>query len=192
MLAAIARLRREEFLSPDLHRQAYIDESLDIACGQRISQPSIVAVMTDALALAPTDRVLEIGTGSGFQAAVLAQLAMRVYSIEVLPDLADRARRLLARLRLDNVTILSGDGRLGWPEAAPFEAILLTCATPKVPPALFEQLGPGGRLIAPIGPIGLAAGPQVLTVFRKDAGGALGQQRLLSVRFVPIIARQRA
>jgi protein-L-isoaspartate(D-aspartate) O-methyltransferase len=178
-------------LSADLKTSAYIDESQDIAFGQRISQPSIVAVMTDALELGPTDRVLEVGTGSGFQAAVLAQLATEVYSIEVLSDLAAAAARLFVKLGLDNVHGRTGDGRLGWPEAAPFAGIIVACAIPDVPPALQEQLASGGRLVAPMGDTGLdAAGGQQLTQFTKRGDGTLIARPLLAVRFVPVIARR--
>ncbi|MSO64579.1 MAG: protein-L-isoaspartate(D-aspartate) O-methyltransferase [Alphaproteobacteria bacterium] len=190
VLAAIARLPREDFLPPALRRQAYVDESFDIAAGQRISQPTVVAVMTDALALRPTDRVLEIGTGSGYQTAVLAQLARQVFSVEIIPELAQSARKLFAYLGLDNLSVRCADGREGWIEESPFDAIIVTCAVTEVPPALLDQLMPGRRLVAPIGRTGHPAlddaARQHVTLHRKDKTGAIETVRGLPVTFVPM------
>jgi protein-L-isoaspartate(D-aspartate) O-methyltransferase len=185
VLAALARVRRHEFVPAALAGEAYSDAPLLIGSHQTISQPYIVALMTEALRLRRRDRVLEIGTGSGYQTAVLAELAARVYSIERVTALADEARERLARLGYTNVELRLGDGSLGWPEAAPFDAIIVTAAAPSLPAALEAQLVDGGRLVAPVG--GLAE--QILLVATKTAGRLVVQQEG-PVRFVPLVGAQ--
>ncbi len=182
-LAALRAVPRHEFVPEDVRRYAYENAPLPIGRGQTISQPYIVATMTQAIRPRPGLRTLEIGTGSGYQAAVLAQAGCRVYSIEILAELAARARETLARLGYDSVEVRHGDGYLGWPEAAPFDAIVVTAAPEQVPEALLEQLAPGGRLVAPVG--GEHAG-QELVLIEKAADGTLRSRELLPVRFVPM------
>jgi protein-L-isoaspartate(D-aspartate) O-methyltransferase len=184
VLEAVERLPRSLFVPRLLRAVADVDAALPIGHGQTISQPFVVAVMTEALALAGTEKVLEVGTGSGYQAAVLALLAREVYSVELLAPLAERAREVLCvTLGLANVHLRIGDGAAGWPEAAPFDRIVVTAAAPAVPPALLEQLAPGGRMILPVGP---AAGTQVLRLVEKGADGSLSQRDLHEVVFVPL------
>lgn len=180
VLDVMARLPRHHFVPPGAEAQAYDDRPLAIGCGKTISQPFIVALMTDLLELGPADRVLEIGTGYGYQTAVLASLAARVFSIERQPALAAQARRNLDALGLTGVELRTGDGLLGWPEQAPFDRIIATGAPATVPPALIEQLRPGGRMVLPVGPAG---GVQQLRRLIKDAGGHLVSQDVLAVRF---------
>jgi protein-L-isoaspartate(D-aspartate) O-methyltransferase len=165
VLAAMRRIPRHAFVPESLRAEAHADYPLPIGEGQTISQPYIVARMTELLALAGRERVLEIGTGSGYQAAVLAELAGEVYSIEYLPAIAARAERILHALGL-RVHVRTGDGTLGWPEAAPFDRIVVTAAAPAVPPPLLEQLGEGGRLVIPVG----GPGAQVLQVVERHEG----------------------
>jgi protein-L-isoaspartate(D-aspartate) O-methyltransferase len=182
VLEAMRKVPRHLFVDPVLAGRAYEDSPLPIGEGQTISQPYMVAVMTAALALEGGERVLEIGTGSGYQAAVLAELASQVYSIERIPALADRAQKTLKRLGYDNVTIRVGDGSLGWPEAAPYEAIVVTAGAPCVPPPLVEQLRVGGRLLIPVG------SPQAQTlrrVVRKEEG--VEQEELVGCIFVRLV-----
>lgn len=187
VLAACARVPRRFFVPEEAQEEAHADRPLDIGHGQTISQPLIVAAMTQALKLRDQDRVLEVGTGSGYQTAVLCEmlpLSNKVRSIEVVPELAERARRVLHELGYHNVELRIGDGSLGWPEAAPFDAILVAAAPEVAPPALLEQLAPGGRLVIPVGP---DAEHQELQLWRKDAGtGGLSRQVLMHVRFVPL------
>lgn len=183
VLQAMAEVPRHEFVPPALAGDAYEDHPLPIGHGQTISQPYIVAYMTQALELRPTDRVLEVGTGSGYQAAVLARLAREVYSVEVVEPLARRAAANLLRLGFTNVHVRVGDGHRGWPEQAPFDAIVVTCAPDRIPPALVDQLGDGGRLIAPVGDLDTG---QELHLLRKT-GDRLERRFLLPVRFVPMI-----
>ncbi len=181
VLAVMEKVPRHEFV-PEPHRnRAYEDRALPIGYDQTISQPYIVAFMTEKLDPQPTDRVLEIGTGSGYQAAVLAQLVAEVYTIEIIEPLAQRAEADLKRLGYTNVHVRAGDGSQGWPEAAPFDAIIVTCAPEKVPPPLIKQLRDGGRMIIPVGP----TGDQELVLLRKR-GEQLEQHAVLSVRFVPM------
>jgi len=183
VLAAMARVPRHEFV-PASHRSlAYEDGPLSIGHGQTISQPYIVAFMTAALDPQPTDRVLEIGTGSGYQAAVLSGLVAKVYTIEIVEPLARRAEADLKRLGFRNVKVRMGDGYLGWPGAAPFDAIIVTCAPEQVPQALVDQLKRGGRMIVPVGP---SNGVQELYLLRKQPGG-METQAVLPVRFVPMV-----
>ena len=184
--AALGRVPRHEFVPERYRDEAYEDRPLPIGHGQTISQPYIVAFMTEKLEPQPTDRVLEIGTGSGYQAAVLAELVAQVYTIEIVEALALRAPADLQRLGYTNVMVRAGDGHQGWPEAAPFDAIIVTCAPEKVPLPLTEQLKDGGRMIIPIG----AIGEQKLVLLRKR-GQRLEQTAVLSVRFVPMTGTSR-
>ncbi|BDG06600.1 protein-L-isoaspartate(D-aspartate) O-methyltransferase [Anaeromyxobacter oryzae] len=184
VLEAIARLDRGRFV-PEAHRaEADLDQPLPIGFGQTISQPFVVAFMTERLELSGDERVLEIGTGSGYQTAVLAALARHVFSVEIVAPLAERAREvLLGELALPNVSLRTGDGALGWPDAAPFDRIVVTAATPRIPDALIAQLAPGGLLILPLGE---PHGDQALRVIRRERTGALGSEDVLPVRFVPL------
>lgn len=181
--AALQGVRREAFVPAGETAFAYCNAPLPIGHGQTISQPFIVAIMTELLDLAPDAVVLEVGTGSGYQAAVLAELVRRVFTIEVVPELAAGAREALAREGYENVEVRVGDGALGWPEHAPFDAIIVTAAALEVPPALIAQLKPGGRLIVPVGPPGYE---QRLILVEKDAAGAVTRRNLLPVAFVPL------
>lgn len=183
VMAALAKVPRHAFVPPDDQACAYINRPRGIGFGQTISQPYIVALMTDLLDLEPSHRVLEIGTGSGYQTAVLAELAGHVFSIESVGDLAATAAKRLAALGYGSVTSRHGDGYAGWPEEAPFDAIIVTAAPEKVPPALLDQLAPGGRLVVPIG---APHGPQMLTLYRKDAAGKVARSGVLPVAFVPM------
>ncbi len=182
VLRAMAALDRERFVPPEVRGAAGEDRSLPIGLEQTISQPYIVAAMTEALGVEPGHRVLEIGTGSGYQTAVLAGLVGAVYTVERLPLLSLRARGVLDGLGLTNVHYRVGDGSLGWPEAAPFDRILVTAGAPALPPALFEQLVEGGRLVAPLGP----ADHQELTVVERREGQPESRV-LMGCRFVPLL-----
>jgi protein-L-isoaspartate(D-aspartate) O-methyltransferase len=185
--AAMGKVPRERFVPSDFADRAYENRPLPIGHEQTISQPFIVALMTELVDPKPTDRVLEIGTGSGYQAAVLAELVARVYTIEIVRPLGERAARVLNALGYGNVEVRIGDGYLGWPEAAPFDAIVVTAAPDHMPQPLIDQLAPGGRLIAPIGS---RFGIQQLQLLRKDAQGRAVTRSVLEVRFVPL-TRQR-
>jgi protein-L-isoaspartate(D-aspartate) O-methyltransferase len=182
VLAALAKVPREAFVPENMRAQSYADSALPIGHDQTISQPFIVAYMTEQLRLQPTDRVLEIGTGSGYQAAVLAELAKDVYTIEIVEPLAKDASARLARLGYDNAHAKIGDGFQGWPEVAPFDAIIVTCAPDKVPQPLTQQLKEGGRMIIPVG-TGMM--DQQLYLLEKT-NGELAQRAILPVRFVPM------
>jgi protein-L-isoaspartate(D-aspartate) O-methyltransferase len=183
VLEAMRQVARHEFVAPDMVPLAYKNRPLRIGSGQTISQPFIVALMTSLLEVGETDTVLEIGTGSGYQAAVLAQLAHHVYSVERIPSLYEWAAQRLHRLGQANVSTHCGDGRLGWEEFAPFERVMVTAASEDVPAALVTQLGPGGRLVLPeVDP----AGYQWLTVLDKRPSGQIEKRRILGVRFVPL------
>ena len=181
VLRAMRAVPRHEFVPMDARADAYQDRPLPIGHGQTISQPYIVALMTDLAAVRPGDRVLEIGTGSGYQAAVLAEMGAQVYGIEIVEPLATRARETLRRLGYDRVQVRHGDGHRGWPEAAPFAAIVVTAAPPAVPPALVEQLAPGGRLVIPVG-----ERDQELQLLVRTPSG-LETRRIVPVRFVPMV-----
>ena len=181
VLEAMKAVPRHEFVPAELRGRAYEDGPLSIGYGQTISQPYIVAYMTEQLAPKPTDRVLEIGTGSGYQAAVLARLVAEVFTIEIVEPLAARAKADLARLGFKNVQVRAGDGYRGWPEAAPFDAIIVTCAPERVPEPLVQQLREGGRMVIPVGDYG----DQRLYVLEKRAG-KVEQREVLEVRFVPM------
>lgn len=196
VLDALRKVRREAFVPSGLQGAAYINAPLRIGHGQTISQPFIVALMTDLLDLKQGDNVLEVGTGSGYQAAVLAELTGHVCSIEVIPELARSAADALAAEgygRRDDgseaVALRAADGAAGWPERAPFDAILVTAAGPDVPPALLEQLGPGGRMVVPVGS---AWGEQMLRLITKDAAGAVSSRDILPVAFVPLTGGGRS
>jgi protein-L-isoaspartate(D-aspartate) O-methyltransferase len=183
VMDAMAKVPRERFV-PESHRVlAFRDGPLPIGHGQTISQPYIVALMTDLLQARPDSTLLEVGAGSGYQAAVLAQLARQVYSIEIVEALAQAADERLARLGYDNVTIRHGDGYHGWPEHAPFDGIVVTAAAPHIPPPLIEQLKPGARLVIPVGPPG---GVQMLKVVDKREDGSHDSRDVLMVAFVPL------
>jgi len=184
VLAAMSEVPRHRFVPADIRHRAYEDCALPIGHGQTISQPFIVAFMTVQLDPQPTDRVLEIGAGSGYQAAVLAKLVKEVYTIEIVGDLAQRAGSELRQLGYTNVQVRSGDGYQGWPEAAPFDAIIVACAPQQVPQPLVEQLKPGGRMIIPIGP----EWDQTLVLLHKE-GERLVERATLPVRFVPMTGR---
>jgi protein-L-isoaspartate(D-aspartate) O-methyltransferase len=181
VLGALYSVPRHEFVPVEYLDLAYEDRPLPIGDGQTISQPYIVAYMTAALELGPDDRVLEVGTGSGYQTAVLAEIAREVFSIEIVPMLARRAARTLERLGYRNVHVLAGDAHVGLPRAAPFEAIVLTASPPDVPAELFEQLAPGGRLVAPVG----GGGGQRIVRWRRTPAG-FASESLIGVRFVPM------
>ena len=185
VLEAMTRVQRHLFVPSDQQGAAYGDHPLPIGFGQTISQPYIVAFMTEALNLQPTDVVLEIGTGSGYQAAILAELAREVYTIEIVPELAERAERTLASLGYRNVHVRTGDGYQGWPDRAPFSKIILTAAPEAVPNALVDQLAVGGSMILPVGP---SAGDQELRILTRTPEGVVSQ-RSLPVRFVPMVRR---
>lgn len=183
VIAAMRSVPREAFVPPALRPQAYRDSPLPIGQGQTISQPYIVAVMSHLAGVDAGDRVYELGTGSGYQAAVLGAMGVEVYSVEIVPELAERAAATLTELGYDQVHVRAGDGYLGWPEAAPFDAVVVTAAHPEIPQPLIEQLKVGGRLVMPVGGIGEI---QQLTVLTKQADGRLQEQALLPVRFVPV------
>jgi protein-L-isoaspartate(D-aspartate) O-methyltransferase len=181
VLNALTRVPRESFIPEDHRAQAFEDHPVPIGCGQTISQPYIVGYMTEALKVESTHRVLEIGTGCGYQTAVLAELAQTIYSIELIEELADRARHALDDLGYTNVHVRAGDGYAGWPEHAPFDRILAAAAPPEIPPALLDQLAEGGILVIPVG-----VGAQELRVLRKH-GGTTELLATLPVRFVPMV-----
>ena len=184
VVAAMRSVPRHLFLPPEREHEAYADEALPIGHGQTISQPFIVAFMTEALQLTGTERVLEVGTGSGYQTALLALLARRVFSVEIVPELAAGAAALLkGLLRLDNVELRVGDGRSGWREEAPFDRVLVTAAPTSVPDPLVEQLAPGGRMVIPVGP---DPGIQRLRLLERTGDGVDRVVDLLPVRFVPL------
>ena len=179
---AVLAVHRHEFVPDEARGEAYVDNALPIGFGQTISQPFIVALMTDLLSVGPTGRVLEIGTGSGYQAAVLSRLVEHVWTVEVVSGLAVSAAERLERLGYDNVTVRHGDGHAGWPDHAPYDAIIVTAQSETVPSALLAQLKPGGRLVLPLG----GAGRQMLTIVTKRVDGGFDQRPILPVAFVPL------
>jgi protein-L-isoaspartate(D-aspartate) O-methyltransferase len=185
VLEAMRRVPRHEFVPEAMRGNAYLDSPLPIGHDQTISQPYIVAYMTEALELDATHRVLEIGTGSGYQAAVLGELAKEVYTIEIVAPLAERARQTLEKLGYKNVHIRTGNGYLGWPEQAPFDRVMVTAAPDAVPPALIEQLKVGGLMAIPVG-----VGDQQLRILRRTTSG-LELLRTLPVRFVPMTGKPK-
>ena len=184
VLAALARVSREEFVATLDEARAFSDQALPIACGQTISQPYVVAAMTEALEISPPHRVLEIGTGSGYQAAILACLASEVFTVERHRDLAESARARLQRLGFNNVTVIHADGMEGAGDYAPFDRIIVTAAALEVPEALTAQLAPGGVMVVPVGATGEV---QSLIRLRKTEGESLVREDLMAVRFVPLL-----
>jgi protein-L-isoaspartate(D-aspartate) O-methyltransferase len=182
VLAAVASVPRERFLPEDLHPYAYDNRPLPIGHGQTISQPLIVAMMTEALQLNSEDKVLELGTGSGYQAAILAELAGEVVTVERIPELAERAAALLFQLGYDNVRVHVAGETLGWPDDAPYDGIIVTAGAPQVPRPLLEQLAPGGRLVIPVGARDVQELLQV-----TNTGHGLTSRRLGPCRFVPLV-----
>lgn len=183
VLKAMRTVPRHAFIPANVQSQAYYDHPLPIGEGQTISQPYIVAFMTEALKLDPNSVVLEIGTGSGYQAAVCAEIAREVYTIEIVPELAKSAAAQLKKLGYGNVFVRAGDGYFGWPEKGPFDAIIGTAAAGRIPPALLEQLKPGGRLILPLrGSLGY----EYLELVSKDKKGKIQRKKVMPVRFVPM------
>lgn len=187
VLAAMRTVPRHLFVPEELRARATEDRPLDIGHGQTISQPYIVAVITEAVGATAGDRILEVGTGCGYQAAVLAEVCSEVYTIERIPELAREAEARLRALRYDRVRVRTGDGAFGWPQAAPFDGIILSCGATEVPPALLEQLLPGRRLVAPIGPPGDVMD---LVVLEKKRSGGVSRRVLMPVRFVPLVGAQ--
>lgn len=184
VMAAMAKARRDEFVLATYKDVAYENEPLPIGHGQTISQPYIVALMTDLLDLTPESVVLEIGTGSGYQAAILSRLAKQVYTIEKIPELAESATHCLKDLGYDNVEIRCGNGYHGWEEKAPFDAVIVTAAASHIPQALVDQLKPGGRMVIPVG---LPYMRQELMVVTKDENGTTNTESVLGVAFVPLV-----
>ncbi len=184
VLSALRSVPRHEFVPPQYRSLAYADRPLPIGLGQTISQPYIVALMTELLDPEPTDRILEVGTGSGYQAAVAARVVEQVYSIELLPELARTAAERLERLGITNVEVRAGDGYLGWPDHAPFDGILVTAGADHVPPPLVEQLAPGARMVIPVG---TSDADQVLQVVEKRPDGSVQVRDVVPVRFVPLL-----
>ena len=182
--AALAQVERHRFVPESQRDSAYANQPLPIGAGQTISQPYIVALSTDLVAPQPGHRVLEIGTGSGYQAAVLAEIVQQVYSIELIEDLGRAAAQRLAAAGYANVEVRIGDGYAGWPEQAPFDAIVVTAAAPRVPEALIAQLKPGARMVIPVGE---RQGPQELMLLTKRADGGVDSRSVLPVRFVPLL-----
>ena len=184
-LAAMRKVPRHLFVPPQMVHDAYSDHPLPIGHGQTISQPYIVAFMTEALGLRGGETVLEVGTGSGYQAAVLAEIAARVYTIEIVAPLAEESRERLARLGYGNVEVRAGDGYQGWPERAPFDAVIVTAAASRVPEPLKEQLKDGGRLVIPVGD----SAQELVVITRR--GTRYAEERVLPVRFVPMTGKVR-
>ncbi len=183
VLAAMRAMPRHRLVPDDVRAYAYEDTPLPIGHGQTISQPYIVALMTELLRVRPGDKVLEVGTGSGYQAAVLAELGVRVFTIEIVEPLADRARGDLLSLGYSNVFVRAGDGYLGWPEEAPFDGAIVTAGATHVPQPLLDQLKPGGRMVIPVGE---TEGVQSLRLLVKKPDGSLAEDDVLPVRFVPL------
>jgi protein-L-isoaspartate(D-aspartate) O-methyltransferase len=183
VLAAMRKVPRHEFVPANWVERAYDDSPLPIGYDQTISQPYIVALMTDLAQLSPQSKVLEVGTGSGYQAAILAEIVREVYSIEIIEPLAVSAAERLTRLGYKNVQVKHGDGYLGWPEHAPFDAIVVTAGAEHVPPPLIEQLKPGGRMVIPVGQL---PGQQSLWLIEKSVDGTIIQNQITPVAFVPL------
>ena len=188
VMSAMEKVPRHEFVPAHLRSSAYANRPLPIGHGQTISQPFIVALMTDLLEAKKDDVVLEIGTGSGYQAAVLAELVKKVYTIEIIKELGESARERLERLRYKNIEVRLADGYFGWEEHAPFDAIIVTAAAGHVPPPLIRQLKAGGRIVIPVGGVYQV---QMLMVVTKAASGKLKTQQVLPVRFVPLTGRAK-
>ena len=187
VLHVMQQIPRHQFVPPELEKEAYTDRPLPIGESQTISQPYIVALMTQLARVTPESRVLDIGTGSGYQAAVLSELCKQVYSIEIIESLAEEARQRLARLGYDNVEVRAGDGYFGWHEKSPFDAIIVAAAPAEIPEPLVDQLAPGGRMVIPVGKQN-----QDLVVVEKDAQGTTRQWRETPVAFVPMTGKARS
>jgi protein-L-isoaspartate(D-aspartate) O-methyltransferase len=185
VIAAMRKVPRHRFVPPELRSAAYVDSPLPIGSGQTISQPYIVALMTESLGLTGGGKILEIGTGSGYQAAVLAEIVDTVYTIEILPELAERARAILDTLGYRNIRVRAGDGYFGWPEKAPFDGVIVTAAAPRIPAPLIAQLKVGGRIVIPVGDY-----EQDLEIYKKTAAG-LELLSTVPVRFVPMKGKIR-
>jgi protein-L-isoaspartate(D-aspartate) O-methyltransferase len=184
VLAAMGKVRRHEFVPQKLRARSYEDGPLPIGHGQTISQPYIVAYMTELLAPKKEHKVLEIGTGSGYQAAVLAEIVSKVYTIEIIEELGKSAKARLANMEYKNIEVKIADGYHGWKEHAPFDTIIVTCAASHVPPPLVQQLKPGGKMCIPVGTV---FGPQQLVLVTKRKDGKIGSKSVLPVRFVPLV-----
>ncbi len=186
ILDAMKKVNRHEYVQENFERLAYSDRPVPIGYGQTISQPYIVAFMSHKLNVASHHKVLEIGTGSGYQAAVLAELSDHVYTIEIIPELAKRAEKVLKKNDYDNITIRIGDGYKGWPEHAPFDRIMVTAAPKEIPEKLVEQLAPGGIMVLPVGETVMM---QYLWLITKDNDGQIEKEKILPVRFVPMVKK---
>ena len=184
VLEVMRSVERHNFVPENYRDRAYSDGPLPIGHGQTISQPYIVAFMTEQLQVSSQHKVLEIGTGSGYQAAILGELAKHVFTIEIIPELAEGAKNILNHLSYKNITVRAGDGYKGWPDKAPFERIMVTAAPTEVPQTLVDQLAPGGRMILPVGAQFLV---QYLWVIEKDDQGTVTKEKILPVRFVPMV-----
>lgn len=184
VLKAVQKVEREKFVPEKYRDLAYSDNPLPIGHQQTISQPYIVAYMTEHLQISKSHNVLEIGTGSGYQAAILAELAHHVFTIEIIPELAESAEKVLMELGYENITVRTGDGYKGWPEEAPFDRIMVTAAPNEIPEKLVEQLAPNGRMILPVGGSIFA---QYLWLVQKDKEGIVTKEKILAVRFVPMV-----
>ena len=184
VLKAVQKVEREKFVPEKYRDLAYSDNPLPIGHQQTISQPYIVAYMTEHLQVSKSHNVLEIGTGSGYQAAILAELAHHVFTIEIIPKLAESAEKVLMELAYENITVRTGDGYKGWPEEAPFDRIMVTAAPNEIPEKLVEQLAPNGRMILPVGGSIFA---QYLWLVQKDKEGIVTKEKILAVRFVPMV-----
>lgn len=184
VLEVMRSVERHNFVPENYRDRAYSDGPLPIGHGQTISQPYIVAFMTEQLQVSSQHKVLEIGTGSGYQAAILGELAKHVFTIEIIPELAEGAKKILNHLSYKNITVRAGDGYKGWPEEAPFERIMVTAAPTEIPQTLIDQLAPGGRMILPVGAQFLV---QYLWVIEKDDQGTVTKEKILPVRFVPMV-----
>jgi len=184
VLGVMRSVERHNFVPENYRDRAYSDGPLPIGHGQTISQPYIVAFMTEQLQVSSQHKILEIGTGSGYQAAILGELAKHVFTIEIIPELAEGAKNILNHLSYKNITVRAGDGYKGWPEEAPFERIMVTAAPTEVPQELIDQLAPGGRMILPVGAQFLV---QYLWVIEKDDQGTVTKEKILPVRFVPMV-----
>ena len=184
VLMAVRKVKREKFVPKKYLDLAYSDNPLPIGHQQTISQPYIVAYMTEHLQISKSNNVLEIGTGSGYQAAILAEMAHHVFTIEIIPELAESAEKVLMELGYENITVRTGDGYKGWPEEAPFDRIMVTAAPNEIPEKLVEQLAPNGRMILPVGGSIFA---QYLWLVQKDKEGIVTKEKILAVRFVPMV-----
>ena len=184
VLKAVQKVEREKFVPEKYRDLAYSDNPLPIGHQQTISQPYIVAYMTEHLQVSKSHNVLEIGTGSGYQAAILAEMAHHVFTIEIIPELAESAEKVLMELAYENITVRTGDGYKGWPEEAPFDRIMVTAAPNEIPEKLVEQLAPNGRMILPVGGSIFA---QYLWLVQKDKEGIVTKEKILAVRFVPMV-----